>query len=196
MRHLIKRLFDIAASAFGLIVFGWLIIACWIIASIDTRSNGFFVQTRIGRHGKPFKIVKIKTMRNRGADTRSSVTTASMAEITPSGRIMRRFKLDELPQLWNVLIGNMSFVGPRPDVPGFADQLEGADRKVLSLRPGITGPASLAFRDEETLLATVDDPEHYNHTIIWPEKVRLNKHYADTFSLSGDIRYIMKTILK
>jgi len=196
MKYAAKRCFDICASAFGLIVFGWLIVLCWIAASIETRSNGFFRQTRIGRYGKPFRILKIKTMHNRGAANRSSVTTAGMSSITRTGAFFRRYKLDELPQLVSVLLGDMSFVGPRPDVPGFADKLQGEDRIILNLRPGITGPASLKFYNEEEILAQVPNPEAHNANVIWPAKVALNKDYAQNFSLMGDLRYIFRTIVK
>jgi lipopolysaccharide/colanic/teichoic acid biosynthesis glycosyltransferase len=110
------------------------------------------------------------------------------------GRILRRTKIDELPQLWNVLKGDMSFVGPRPDVSGFADKLMGVERAVLSVRPGITGPASLKYSDEEVLLAKVEDPEVYNREVIWPDKVRINLMYIKNWSLVGDLRYLLQTI--
>ncbi|MDH3511416.1 MAG: sugar transferase, partial [Gammaproteobacteria bacterium] len=106
----------------------------------------------------------------------------------------RRYKLDELPQLWNVLIGNMSFVGPRPDVAGFLDRLEGDDREILKLRPGITGPASIRYRDEEEILAGVDDPERTNIEVIWPDKVRINREYLNNWSFRQDIKYILDTL--
>ena len=115
--------------------------------------------------------------------------------ITKTGRILRKLKIDELPQLFNVLLGQMSLVGPRPDVPGFADQLAGDDRIILSIRPGITGPASIAFRNEEEILAAVDDPEVYNREVIWPEKVAINKQYVQTQSLLGDVKLILQTVV-
>ena len=196
MRHLVKRTADIGLSTCGLILFGWVIAICWLIASIETRSNGLFLQERIGRNGRGFRIIKIKTMFDLGASMRSPVTTATNSSITRSGRVFRRFKLDELPQLFNVLVGDMSLVGPRPDVPGFADRLEGEDRIILSLRPGITGPASLAFRDEETILATVPDPESYNTEVIWPTKVALNREYAKSFGFWSDMKLILKSFLE
>src|SRR5699024_5392612 len=113
---------------------------------------------------------------------------------TPLGRFFRRTKIDELPQLWNVLLGDMSFVGPRPDVPGYADKLEGEQRLLLSIRPGITGPATLKYRDEEAMLAAQDDAEAYNRDVIWPDKVHLNLDYIRDWSLAGDIRYIWQTV--
>ncbi|MEO9747148.1 sugar transferase [Parasphingorhabdus sp.] len=191
---MLKRLFDIVLAATGLLATSWLIAICWLVAAIETGSNGFFVQPRVGRHGKLFNIIKIKTMRNLGSAERSSVSVKGMSEITRSGAFFRKFKLDELPQLWNVLLGQMSFVGPRPDVEGFADQLEGKDRLILELRPGITGPASLSFRNEEELLATVDNPEEYNVAVIWPEKVRINLEYYYSHNLLKDLGYLFRTI--
>lgn len=125
----------------------------------------------------------------------SSVSVAGEARITPLGAKLRRYKLDELPELWDVLIGNMSFVGPRPDVPGYADQLQGEDRKILELRPGITGPASLKYRDEEELLATVENPQEYNDKVIYPDKIRINLYYLQHYSFMKDIQMIACTVL-
>jgi len=130
-----------------------------------------------------------------GADKQDFITAASDSRITPVGKFLRRFKLDELPQLWNVLAGKMSFVGPRPDVPGYADKLRGNDRRILELRPGITGPATLFFRNEEELLEKVEDKQKYNDEMIWPEKVRLNLEYLENYSFWKDIGYILITIL-
>jgi lipopolysaccharide/colanic/teichoic acid biosynthesis glycosyltransferase len=123
------------------------------------------------------------------------VSVAGEARITPLGAVLRKYKLDELPELWNVLIGDMSFVGPRPDVPGYADQLTGDDREVLNLRPGITGPASLKYRDEEELLAGQADPQKYNDEVIFPDKVRINRYYLHHYSFVKDIQMIFCTIL-
>jgi len=177
----------------GIFVSGWVMIIAWIVASVATRSNGLFVQKRIGKNAVPFRLFKIKTMRNiEGVDT--TVTTASDRRITWSGSFFRRTKIDELPQLFNVLFGSMSFVGPRPDVQGFADRLEGDDRIILSIRPGITGPASIKYKNEEEVLAAQPNPEQYNLEVIWPDKVRINKAYIENWSLLGDIKYIAKTI--
>jgi lipopolysaccharide/colanic/teichoic acid biosynthesis glycosyltransferase len=151
-----------------------------------------FVQERIGREGRPFRLFKIKTMVNHRGGT--TVTTASDARITRSGAFFRRTKIDELPQLINVLFGQMSLVGPRPDVPGFADQLTGEDREILQLRPGITGPASLKYRDEEALLAKQSDPEAYNREVIWPDKVAINRDYLHQWSLGHDIALLLATV--
>lgn len=188
-----KRLFDLTLSATGLVLAGWLILLAWLAASIDTRSNGFFTQKRVGRQGRVFTVVKIKTMRP-DASLTTTVTQSGDPRITSLGRFFRKTKIDELPQLWNVLLGQMSFVGPRPDVPGFADRLEGEERLMLSIRPGITGPATLKYKEEESLLAAADDPEAYNREVIWPDKVRINLDYIRNWSLLWDVRYIWWTV--
>ncbi|MQM38531.1 putative sugar transferase EpsL [wastewater metagenome] len=191
----LKRGFDIGAAGFGLLFTGWLIVLAWLAATVDTRANGFFTQDRVGRHGRVFRVVKIRTMRpSRTVDT--TVTTRDDPRITSLGRSLRRTKIDELPQLWNVLLGHMSFVGPRPDVPGYADVLKGADRVILSVRPGITGPATLKYRDEEMLLAAQEDPEAYNREVIYPDKVRLNREYVENWSFRSDLRYIWWTVTR
>jgi lipopolysaccharide/colanic/teichoic acid biosynthesis glycosyltransferase len=189
-----KRSFDFFFAALGLVTVWWLILLAWLGASLDTRSNGFFIQKRVGRHGRPFYVVKIKTMRPvETIDT--TVTQRGDPRITRLGFFFRRTKIDELPQLWNVLLGDMSFVGPRPDVPGFADTLQGEARAMLLIRPGITGPATLKYRNEEELLAEQEDPEAYNREIIWPDKVQINLAYIRNWSLGQDIHYIVKTVL-
>lgn len=189
-----KRTFDIVLAMLGLILCGWLMLIAALLATIDTRQNGFFTQTRVGQDGRLFRTIKIRTMRKVTGVT-TTVTSACDPRITRLGRFFRRTKLDELPQLINVLLGQMSFVGPRPDVPGFADQLSGADRVILAIRPGITGPATLAFRHEEQLLAAQADPERYNREVIYPEKVRLNRVYVENYSLRKDLTYLMQTVI-
>lgn len=188
-----KRLFDIGLSVVGIVLVWWIILLAWIIASIETKENGLFVQERIGEAGKPFLIFKIKTMKE-AEGKHTTVTTSRDSRLTRSGRFFRKTKIDELPQLFNILMGSMSFVGPRPDVPGFADKLEGEDRMILQIRPGITGPASIKYADEETLLASVEDPERYNREVIWPDKVAINKAYIAEWSLKNDILTIIKTV--
>lgn len=190
----VKRMFDVSAAALGLLLLLPVIALCWTIAAWETRSNGFFVQKRIGRHGRVIRVCKIKTMRA-GEPGRSPLASNNRAAITRSGRVFRKYKLDELPQLFNVLAGSMSIVGPRPDVPGYADRLTGSDRAILLLRPGITGPASIKYRDEEVLLAAADDPVSLNDLVIWPDKVRINKEYLSNYSLRRDVETILKTIL-
>jgi lipopolysaccharide/colanic/teichoic acid biosynthesis glycosyltransferase len=151
-----------------------------------------FRQVRIGKDGKPFRLVKFRTMA--GDQTGETVTVAGDVRITPLGARLRSYKLDELPELWNVLVGDMSFVGPRPDVPGYADALTGDDREILRLRPGITGPATLKYRNEEELLATVDDPKRYNDEVIFPDKVRINRYYLHHPSFRMDLQMILATV--
>ena len=192
--RLVKRLFDAGLSFLGLLAFGWLILFAALLGSLDTRANGFFTQQRVGRDGRLFKVIKIRTMRV-GTGISTTVTTAQDARITRLGRFWRKTKIDELPQLINVLLGQMSFVGPRPDVPGFADRLQGDDRLVLSVRPGITGPATLKYRNEEEILASVDDPERYNREVIFPDKVAINRRYVEEWSFAEDLRLIWRTVV-
>ena len=152
-----------------------------------------FKQKRVGRHGKLFTMYKFRSMTV--SHSGSSVSVAGEARITPLGATLRRSKLDELPELWNVMIGEMSIVGPRPDVPGYADKLQGDDRRILELRPGITGPASLKYRNEEELLAKVENPVEYNDTVIFPDKVRINLYYLDHYSFIDDMHIILCTLL-
>ena len=192
---LVKRTFDLTVAIVGLVILGWLILISAAIAALDTGRNGFFVQRRVGYRGRLFNVIKLRTMRDRpGVST--TVTADGDVRITRLGRILRKLKLDELPQLINVLLGQMSLVGPRPDVPGFADQLTGEDRVVLSVRPGITGPATLKYRNEEALLAAQDDPERYNAEVIYPDKVSINKRYIKDWSLGGDLAYIWRTVVR
>ena len=190
----LKRTFDLFFSLSGLFLFGWLIILAAALARIDTGLNGFFMQQRIGRNAKIFSVIKIRTMKP-VANLNTAVTTSDDIRITTLGKLLRKAKIDELPQLVNVLLGQMSFVGPRPDVPGFADRLKGEDRAVLSVRPGITGPATLKYRNEEELLASVNDSEAYNNEVIYPDKVSINLAYIKNYSLSSDIKCILSTIL-
>jgi len=190
----LKRSFDLTLSMIGLLASLPIILIAWFVASVDTQSNGFFVQQRVGKYGALFKIVKLKTMKEIvGINT--SITASDDVRITKSGAFFRKTKIDELPQLWNVLIGEMSFVGPRPDVPGYADQLQGDDRIILSLRPGITGPASLKYKNEEAILAQQDNPKKYNDDVIWPDKVKINREYIERYSVTLDFLYIWTTIV-
>lgn len=156
---------------------------CFIVATIDTKSFGIFIQTRIGQHGKMFKILKIKTFSD------------DFKDISKTGRFLRKSKLDELPQLINVLIGDMSFIGPRPDIPGYADVLQDDDRIILKLKPGISGLASLKYRNEETLLEQQLDPTTFNDEVIWPDKVRINCWYAKNSNLQMDLILLYYTAL-
>ena len=190
---ILKFIFD-RVTAFAGLMFLWpvmLIVA--VLIKIRMPGPIFFVQQRVGRNGQLFDCHKFRTMTV--GHNGSSISVAGEARITPLGATLRKYKIDELPELWDVLIGNMSFVGPRPDVPGYADRLQGEDRIILSLRPGITGPATLKYRNEEELLATVSNPQKYNDEIIYPDKVQLNRYYAEHYSFADDIRLIFCTVL-
>lgn len=188
-----KWLFDRVMSLVGLVVLSPLLLIVALLIWLKMPGGPvLFRQTRVGKDGKLFTMVKFRSMMvDHGG---SSVSVAGENRITPLGAKLRRYKLDELPELWNVLVGDMSFVGPRPDVPGYADKLVGEDRVILKLRPGITGPASLKYRNEEELLAGVDDPQAYNDTVIFPDKVRINKEYYYNWSFWKDIQYIFQTV--
>ena len=209
---ILKCIFDRLVSLIGLLVLWPVLLVVAILIRIKMPGGPvFFKQKRVGRHGKLFTMVKFRSMAVMHGG--SSVSVAGEARITPLGAKLRRYKLDELPELWNVLVGDMSFVGPRPDVPGYADQLKGDDRRMLELRPGITGPASLKYRDEEELLAIIDKAlkdggevkqadgrvvksvEDYNDIVIFPDKVRINLYYLDHYSFWKDIQMIFATVL-
>lgn len=191
--QIIKRVFDLFLSIFLLVISFPVIFIAWLIASIDSGMNGLYVQDRVGKNGIRFKVYKIRTMKlNKFIDT--SVTTVNDIRITYTGKYLRLFKIDELPQLFNIIRGDMSFVGPRPDVEGFADKLIGNDRIILTVRPGITGPATLKYRNEEKILALQSDPESYNQKVIWPDKVKINRNYIETYSLIKDLKYIFITV--
>jgi len=188
----IKRLFDFSLAFIAIILCLPIILFAWILASIDTKSNGFFLQLRVGMHGKGFKLIKIKTMIPiEGIKT--NITKVNDQRITQLGSILRRGKIDELPQLFNVLIGQMSFVGPRPDVPGYADKLKEKQKIFLSIRPGITGPASIKYRNEEQILMNQENAQKYNDEVIWPDKVKINIDYINNWTFSKDIKYIFLT---
>jgi lipopolysaccharide/colanic/teichoic acid biosynthesis glycosyltransferase len=189
----IKRWIDIVASLGGLLLLWPLFALVALLVASTSRGGVFFRQVRIGRFGKPFSLLKFRTMQVMGARS-SAVTVAGDPRITRIGRLLRRFKLDEFPQLINVLKGEMSLVGPRPDVPGYADRLTGEEAAILTVRPGITGPASIFFRDEELLLAGVPDAQRFNDTVIWPKKVAINKKYVAEWSLFKDVAYILVTV--
>lgn len=188
-----KRIFDLVAAATGLVLLMPLMLVLAGLIKATSPGPALFIQERVGRGGRLFKCMKFRTMAT-GSQSQGTITTAADARVTSLGRILRRLKLDELPQLWNVLTGRMSLVGPRPDVPGYADRLQGRARRILELRPGITGPATLLFREEETLLALARDPKAFNDAVIYPEKIRLNLVYLDTGSFSRDIGFILATL--
>lgn len=189
---LMKWTFDRIVALFGFLVLSPVFLSIFLaIKMADPSQSAFFKQLRVGQHAKPFYILKFRNMKKDAAG--SHITVEDDERVTKIGKFLRRFKLDELPQLFNVIKGEMSFVGPRPDVPGYADLLTGEDRKILELKPGITGPATLKYRNEEQLLANQKDPLLYNDTVIWPDKVRINKAYALNHSFFGDIKIILQT---
>lgn len=218
---ILKWIFDRLAALCGLLLIWWVYPLVAILIKVKMPGGpAFFVQKRVGKDGKLFDCHKFRTMTVKHSG--STVSVAGDSRITPFGARLRHYKIDELPGLWDVLIGNMSFVGPRPDVPGYADQLQGDDRKVLKLRPGITGPATLKYRLEDEMIAGfVADikagkkvelgnatlPENvnqmtdqdlavwYNDYVIYPDKVRLNKYYYENYSLIKDIEMIFATVL-
>ncbi|WP_299101248.1 sugar transferase [uncultured Winogradskyella sp.] len=186
----IKRGFDLLVV---IVVLPFLFIPIWVlvcIASIDTKRFGIYSQYRIGQHGKPFKIYKIRTLRDGNHQLGHLNDYASNV-----GKFLRKTKLNELPQLFNVLIGDMSLVGPRPDLQGFADELKGEDRIILKVKPGITGPATLKYKHEERVLERQKDPIRYNRTIIWVDKVKINKKYVENYSFYLDLTLILKSTL-
>ena len=190
----LKWIFDRFMALIGLLVLWPVLLIVAILIKIKMPGGPvIFKQKRVGQNGKLFTMYKFRSMTvGHGG---SSVSVAGESRITPLGAKLRHYKLDELPELWNVLIGDMSFVGPRPDVPGYADQLVGKDRDVLKLKPGISGPATLKYRDEEDLLASQADPQKYNDEVIFPDKVRINLYYLNHYSFIVDIKMIFCTVL-
>ena len=190
----LKWIFDRVMALIGLVVLLPVFLVVGILIKIKmTDGPILFRQKRVGKGGRIFTMVKFRSMVV--SHSGSSVSVAGESRIPPLGAKLRKYKLDELPELWNVLIGDMSFVGPRPDVPGFADKLAGEEREILQLRPGITGPASLKYRNEEEILASVDDPIRYNAEVIYPDKVRINLDYLRHWSFARDLKYIVQTLL-
>jgi lipopolysaccharide/colanic/teichoic acid biosynthesis glycosyltransferase len=181
---MIKRLFDFFFALLAFTFLGIFIFFFWILASIDTKSNGLFIQKRIGQFGKEFDIFKLKSIQN------------NCETISKFGKFIRKYKIDELPQLLNIFIGNMSFVGPRPDVAGYYDKLEGENRIILNLKPGLTSLASIKYANEDEILSQQPFPLHYNDEIIFPDKVKMNLEYYKNQSLLLDLKIIIKTILR
>jgi lipopolysaccharide/colanic/teichoic acid biosynthesis glycosyltransferase len=181
-----KRLFDIVFSLFTLLLFFWVLLISWLLAAMDTHTNGIFLQERIGQFGVPFKIYKLRTIR-----TESHTGKKYISRI---GQFLRRFKLDEMPQFFNVLKGEMSIVGARPDVTGYYNLLTGENRKILELKPGLTSLASIKYNKEEFMLQKQELPLVYNDSVIFPDKVRMNLAYYYNRSFSGDILLILKTV--
>lgn len=189
-----KRIFDFVIAFFGLISLVPLLLFISLLIKLKMPGPVFFIQLRVGKNGKLFSMIKFRSMIINHSG--SSISMAGEKRITPFGSFIRRYKIDELPALWNVLIGDMSLVGPRPDVPGYADKLKGKDRLILNMRPGITGPASLKYSNEEEILAKVDNPLEYNDKIIYPDKIKINLNYYKNNSFFGDVKIIINTIFR
>lgn len=190
-----KNIFDKFFSLLGLVCLSPVMAIVAILIRIKMPGGPvIFKQRRVGQYGRLFTVYKFRSMKVAGGG-RTSIASNEEDRITPLGKKLRRYKLDELPELWNVLKGDMSFVGPRPDVPGYADRLTGRNRDILKLKPGITGPASLKYRQEEDLLNSVDNPQEYNDKVIYPDKVRLNLYYLEHYSFPKDIEMIVCTVL-
>jgi lipopolysaccharide/colanic/teichoic acid biosynthesis glycosyltransferase len=186
LKPTLKRFFDVLFSLLMLLLFFWVILIAWFMAVIDTRTSGIFIQERIGQYGKRFRIYKLRTIQR--------IHDSGKFQISRTGRLLRNFKLDELPQLFNVLNGEMSIVGPRPDISGYYDLLEGENRKILELKPGLTSLASLKYYNEDQLLEMQVEPLVYNDHVLFPDKVQLNLEYYYHQSFCGDIKIIIKTV--
>ncbi|MFV5694940.1 sugar transferase [Flavobacterium sp. LB3P122] len=181
-----KRFFDIIFSLLTLLLFFWVVLISWLLSVIDTHTNGIFIQERIGQFGVPFKIYKLRTIQ--------ISSSSENVRISKIGQLLRNYKLDELPQFFNVLKGEMSIVGPRPDLPGYYDLLKGEKRKILELKPGLTSLASLKYSTENYLLEKQASPTIYNDRVIFPDKVQLNLDYYYHRNFWGDVTIILKTI--
>ena len=195
---LLKYIFDKLASLIGLFLLSPVFLVIAILIKLKMTGKIFFCQQRVGQYGRPFTLYKFRSMTALPSITKglklSSIASKEPDRITPLGAKLRKYKLDELPELWNVLKGDMSMVGPRPDVPGYADTLTGKEREILRLRPGITGPASLKYRNEEEILNHVVDPQRYNDEVIYPDKVKINFYYLHHYSFLKDLQMIFCTL--
>ena len=190
--NMVKWLFDRTLSLLAIVVLLPILLLVAIVILVANGAPVMYVQERIGQDGKPFKLIKFRTMHG---DEKSPIAASELNRITRVGRWLRRTKIDELPELLNIFVGDMSFVGPRPDVAGYADKLEGDDRRMLTMKPGLTGVASLKYRNEEDLLAAQPNPQEYNDKVIWPDKVRLNLLYMERLSLWLDVKVLICTAL-
>lgn len=187
-----KTIFDRIFSFIGILIIWPVLLIIAILIKLKMPGPILFKQKRVGKNGKLFIMYKFRTMVVN--HSQSSISVKGESRITPLGSKLRKYKLDELPELWNIFIGDMSFVGPRPDVPGYADKLEGEDRIILSIKPGITGPASLKYRDEEELLSQQENPKYFNDNVLYPDKININKLYIKNWTLLTDIKIIFCTI--
>jgi len=192
---MIKRLFDLILAIFGLLLLLPFFLAISILIKIDSKGSIFFIQDRVGQDTFLFKIIKFRTMIT-SEEIKSTISIKGDVRVTKFGEILRRYKIDELPELINIVRGEMSFVGPRPDVPGYADKLNGDARNILKLKPGITSLASLKYSNEELLLSQQKNPIDYNNNIIYPDKVKMNLNYYKNHNLWIDIKIIFATIFR
>lgn len=190
-QRFIKRIFDLTISILLMPLLFIPLILLVVLATLSTGQFGLFQQQRIGEYGKPFIFFKIRTLKG---TVHSDWATMQKNE-TRFGAWLRRTKLDELPQIINVLFGTMSMVGPRPDLPGYADKLEGDDRIILSIKPGITGPATIKYKNEDTILSQQSHPDTYNDSVIWPDKVAINKDYVKNWSFWKDVGYLFDSLI-
>ncbi len=188
-----KRVFDFAASAIGLLVLSpWLLILA-LLVKLTSTGPVLYRQERVGRGGRIFRIAKLRSMFENADKHGPLITSAKDSRVTPVGRILRRLKFDELPQLWNVVKGDMSLVGPRPEVPRYVEFYSAAQRRVLTVRPGITDPASLVYRNEEKVLATQPDPDAYYRNVVLIDKLNMNLEYLDNISFFYDLFLVLLT---
>jgi len=190
-----KRIIDLFFAFSAIIILIPLFLLISILIKSTSKGPIFFIQNRVGRDAVIFKMIKFRTMYI-DQNSNSTISVRGDKRITKIGAFLRRYKFDELPELINVMLGDMSLVGPRPDVPGYADKLVGSFRVILKLRPGLTGPASLKYFNEEEILAQRKDPKHYNDTVIFPNKVRINLDYYHNQSIWLDIKIIFATIFR
>ena len=190
----IKYIFDRIFSLILLVILSPAVLVIYFLHKIKMPKGRFlYRQVRVGKDGKLFRIYKIRTLAD-NSELGGSVTVADDERILPFGKWLRESKVDTFLELINILIGDMSFVGPRPDVPGYADKLEGDDRIILNMRPGLTGPASIKYRHEDAILSQQSDPQRYNDEVIWPDKVKINKEYYENWSIWRDVTILWKTV--
>lgn len=196
LNQITKRIFDFLLSLAGVIILSPIFIIVSIAIKIDSKGSILFLQKRVGRYGKEFNIYKFRTMVTDAERLGKQITVGKDNRITRVGAFLRKFKIDELPQLFNVLKGDMSLVGPRPEVPKYVDLYTDEQRKVLDVRPGITDMASLRYKDENDILGKVENPEEYYINVIMKDKLRLNLEYIEKSNVFFDIYLIVKTVIK
>lgn len=192
----VKRIFDFIASLIGVIIISPILIVVAICIKLDSKGNILFLQKRVGKNGEPFYIYKFRTMVTDAEKLGAQITVGKDSRITKVGAVLRKYKIDELPQLFNVLKGDMSLVGPRPEVPKYVELYTEEERKVLEVRPGITDLASLRYSDENEILGKVENPEEYYINVIMKDKLKLNLEYIEKSNIIFDIYLIIKTIIK